>query len=65
MRERTSAVNFSHFQHSTELSVIYHDQMDTLDTMEQASTNILKRISFNETFVQSWPVLGVAISTSH
>ena len=57
--KRTSALKFANvqisiFKHSTGLSDIYHDQMDSI---KQASTNILMRNAFNEHFVQSLPVL--------
>ena len=46
MWERTSALNFasvqiSNVKHSTVMSVIYHDKMNTI---EQASTNFSMRI---------------------
>ena len=50
--KRTSALNFASVQISnvklrTVLSVIYHNKMNT---MEQAETNLLINLSFNETF---------------
>ena len=70
MMERTSALNFasvqiSIFEHSTGLSVIYHDQIeiraqnDQIEIGAQASTNFLeKNFHLMTHFVQSWASAG-------
>ena len=72
MREKDICLNFSsvqisNVQHSTVLSVIYHDKMNI---MEQALSNFHEPEHFHlmkyfgPIFGQSWPVLGVAITAS-